>query len=128
MDNNSIKENILNFRKSRKMTQGQVAEILGISVNAYRELEKGDTSIMNPHIIKMADLLSTTTEHLVLGYQPVQSLSVPLEDIEQKYSTKVSTLERRIEYLEKIISSHEETIASKDEIISMLKKILAEQK
>jgi transcriptional regulator with XRE-family HTH domain len=110
------------------MTQEDVANILGISVTAYRELERGGTSIMNPHIMRMAELMQTTTEKLVLGYEPVQSASCSLEEIEEEYGHKMYILEQRVESLEKLTTSLEETIASKNEIISMLKKMLAEQK
>lgn len=44
MDNNSIKDNIRRIRKSRKLTQEDMAHKLGISLTAYRDLERGNTS------------------------------------------------------------------------------------
>lgn len=128
MDNSSIKNNILKFRKKRKMTQEDVANMLGISVTAYRELERGGTSIVNPNIIKMAEVLNATTEELVLGYTPVEENSQKLEAVQEEYGNRMDILERRVKGLEKLVSSLEETIASKNEIISMLKKMLGEQK
>ena len=128
MDNSSIKSNIQNFRKRRKYTQEHVANMLGISVTAYRELEKGNTSIVNPNIFRMASLMNTTTEELVLGYCPTESEGQRLEEVQEEYGNKVETLENKVKNLEKLVSSLEETVASKNEIISMLKKMLAEQK
>ena len=128
MDNISIKDNILSFRKSRKMTQDDVANMLGISVTAYRELERGGTSIMNPNIIRMAELMNVSAEKLVLGYQPEQAEGYSLEEIEGEYSSRLTVLERHIDDLEKLVTSLQDTISSKNEIISMLKKMLAEQK
>lgn len=128
MDNASIKNNIYNFRKSRKMTQEEVANLLDISVTAYRELERGSTSVVNPNIVKMADMMDTSTEELVLGYYPVQAQDISVEDIREEYGNKVNLLEKRIVHLEKLVGSLEETIASKNEIITMLKKMLGEQK
>ena len=128
MDNASIKNNIYNFRKSRKMTQEEVANLLDISVTAYRELERGSTSVVNPNIVKMADVMDTSTEELVLGYYPVQAQDISVEDIREEYGNKVNLLEKRIVHLEKLVGSLEETIASKNEIITMLKKMLGEQK
>ena len=51
-----------------------------------------------------------------------------LQEMQQEYSGKVETLERRIMDLEKLVASHEETIRSKNEIISMLKKRLGEER
>ena len=128
MDNTSIKNNIYNIRKSRKMTQEEVANLLEISVTAYRELERGNTSIVNPNVVKLADAMDISTEELVLGYYPTQAQDISVEDVREEYGSKVDILEKRIAQLEKLVDSLEETIASKNEIIAMLKKMLAEQK
>ena len=126
MDNTSIKNNIRRIRKARKITQEEMAHRLGISVTAYRDFEKGGTSIVNGNVMKLADLLETSTEELVLGYRPSQLEGTVLEDVRQEYGTKVSTMERRITDLEKLVDSLEETIRTKNEIIKMLKKRLGE--
>ncbi|MBQ3207039.1 MAG: helix-turn-helix transcriptional regulator [Bacteroidales bacterium] len=128
MDNSSIKDNIHNFRKKRKYTQEDVANMLGISVTAYRELERGNTSIVNPNIVRMAELLGTTTEELVLGYLPAESENSRLEEVQAEYGNRMENLNNKVKNLEKLVNSLEETIASKNEIIVMLKKMLAEQK
>ena len=128
MDNASIKNNIFNVRKSRKLTQNEIAQSLNISVNAYRAIEKGKTAIVNPHVVRMADLLELSTEELVLGYYPVQKTDISIDDIKAEYGNKVNSLEEQLDRMEKLVESLEETIATKNEIINMLKKSLAEQK
>ena len=128
MDNTSIKQNIRNIRKSRKLTQEEMAYRMGISLTAYRDLEKGETSIVNSNLIKVAELLDTSSEELVLGYRPVQMEGPGLEDIREEYLERMSVLEKRITDLEKLIGSLEETISTKNEIITMLKKSLGEEK
>ena len=128
MDNISIKQNIRNIRKSRKLTQEEMAYKMGMSLTAYRDLEKGETSIVNANLIKVASLLETTTEELVLGYRPAQMEGPGLEDMKEEYSGKVHVLERRIAGLEKMIHTLEETLATKNEIIAMLKKSLDGEK
>ena len=127
MDNTTIKDNIRKIRKARKMTQEEMALQLGISITAYRDLEKGNTSILNSNVYRIADLLDTPTEEIVLGYRPAQTEGATLKEMQQEYSGKVEILERRIMDLEKLVASHEETIRSKNEIISMLKKRLGEE-
>ena len=124
MDNTSIKQNIRKIRKSKKYTQEEMAYKMGMSLTAYRDLEKGETSIVNANLQKIANLLETTTEELVLGYRPVQMEGPGLEDIKDEYVGKVSVLEKRITDLEKLVTSLEETISTKNEIITMLKKAL----
>lgn len=126
MDNTSIKNNIRKIRKARKITQEEMAHKLGISVTAYRDFEKGGTSIVNGNVMKLACLLDTSAEELVLGYIPSQAEGTSLEDIRQAYGGRLKTHERRIADLEKLVESLEETIRSKNEIIIMLKKRLGE--
>lgn len=128
MDNTSIKKNIRTRRKARRYTQEEMADKMGMSLTAYRDLEKGDTSIVNTNLLKIAMLLDTTSEELVLGYRPVQMEGPDLEDVREEYSGRVAILERRIADLEKLVLSLEETIATKNEIITMLKKSLGEDK
>lgn len=124
MDNNSIKDNIRRIRKSRRMTQEEMAHRLGISLTAYRDLERGNTSVVNGNVMRIADLLDTTTEEIVLGYRPVQMHRDVLEDVKEEYNAQVRNLERRVRDLEQLAESLQETIKSKNEIILMLKKAL----
>lgn len=128
MDNISIKDNIRKIRKAHKLTQEEVALQLGISITAYRDLEKGNTSILNGNVLKMAELLDTPTEELVLGYRPSQIESSNLQEVHAEYSNRIEVMERRIMDLEKLVSSKEEIILGKNEIISMLKKRLGEER
>lgn len=128
MDNTSIKDNIYRIRKARRLTQEDMAARLDISLTAYRDLERGNTSIINSNIIKMAELLDISTEELCLGYKPVQAAGRQLEDVRAEYGGQITIMERRIFDLEKLVSSLEENIRSKNEIISMLKKRLDEDK
>ena len=128
MDNTSIKNNIRNKRKERKFTQEEVAHQLGISLTAYRDIEKGGTSIVNSNLIRIADLLETTTEELVLGYRPSQEHGVLLEDVRNEYGNRIDILEKRVHDLEKLVNTLEETVATKNEIITMLKNSLDGEK
>lgn len=128
MDNSSIKDNIRRIRKARKLTQEEMAGRLNISLTAYRDLEKGSTSLMNSNIIRIAELLDTSAEELLLGYHPVQAPGKLLEDVRSEYGGRIETMERRIADLERLVGSLEETINTKNEIISMLRKYTPEEK
>ena len=101
---------------------------LGISLTAYRDFEKGKTSILHCNLMKIATLLDTPTEEVLLGYKPSQIEGATLKDVEQEYTGKITILETRIADLEKLVHSKEETIRNMDEIISMLKQKLGEDK
>lgn len=126
MDNTSIKNNIRKIRKAHKLTQEEMALRLGISITAYRDFEKGSTTILNGNLHRIASLLDTPAEEIVLGYRPIQMEDRDLQEVQQEYSGKIDTLEKRIRDLEKLVASHEEIISSKNEIITMLKKRLDE--
>ena len=126
MDNTSIKNNIRKIRKAHKLTQEEMALRLGISITAYRDFEKGSTTILNGNLQRIASLLDTPAEEIVLGYRPIQMEDRDLQEVQQEYSGKIDTLEKRIRDLEKLVASHEEIISSKNEIITMLKKRLDE--
>ena len=128
MDNTSIKNNIRKIRKERKLTQEEMALQLGISLTAYRDFEKGSTTIINGNIHRIASLLDTPAEEIVLGYRPSQIEGTNLREVQEEYSGKIHILERRVSDLEKLVASYEEIIESKNEIISMLKKRLGEDK
>lgn len=128
MDNTSIKQNIRKLRKSRKLTQEEMAYRMGMSLTAYRDLEKGETSVINANLMKVASLLNTTAEELVLGYSPTQLEGPGVEDIKEEYIGRLSVLEKRIEDLDKLVHTLEETISTKNEIIAMLKKSLDRDK
>ena len=128
MDNSTIKENIRKIRKARKLTQEEMALQLGISITAYRDLEKGNTSILNGNLHRIASLLDTPAEEIVLGYRPSQAEGTRLEEVQAEYSSRIDVLQRRIQDLEKRVRSHEEVISSKNEIIEMLKKRLGEER
>ena len=126
MDNISIKQNIRKARKKRNITQEEMADRLGISLTAYRDLEKGGTSVMHGKVIKMAELLETSTEEIVLGYHPSELEAGTLEDVRTQYGNQICTLEQIVFDLRKHICTLESQMADKDEIIKMLKKRLDE--
>ena len=134
MDNTSIKKNIRKVRESHKFTQEEMAHKLGMSLSAYREFEKGGTSILNDNLLKMASFLETPTEELVLGYQPKLAGGLDIKNLKKEYSDKEGILVGRISDLENLIRAKDQTIADKDDIIAskneiilMLKKMLAEK-
>ena len=126
MDNITIKQNIRKARTKRRITQEEMAARLGISLTAYRDLEKGGTSVMHGNIIRMAELLDTSTEEIVLGYHPSELEAGTLEDVRIQYGNQICILEEKINDQRKLISTLEAQVADKNEIIKMLKKRLGE--
>ena len=124
MDNSTIKDNIRRMRKASRLTQEEMANKLDISLTAYRDLERGSTTIVNGNISRLAEEFETSPEELVLGYKPSQQASRVLEEVKGQYQSRVTLLEKQVEDLEKLVKTLEETIASKNEIIENNKEII----
>lgn len=132
MDNNSVKKNIAVLRKRLGLTQQEMAEKLGISRNAYRRIESGETALVNDYLLRIASILDMTADELVLGYTPLENDGT-LNELREKYlregqekeriyQEKISTLERTVQSQEQRIALLEDLARTKDEIIAMLKK------
>lgn len=51
-------------RKSKKLTQQEIAELLGVKQNTYSDWENGKTEPSFENLIKLADLLEVTLDWL----------------------------------------------------------------
>ena len=131
MDETKIKTNIRALRMKYKITQTNMAEILGISRTSYRNLECGKTALLHDDVYKIAKILETTTEELVLGYYPIKDIkSLRLMNeawkekelgIINKYDTIIDNLNDKINYQNKLIEALQLVIESNSEIITKLK-------
>ena len=126
---NQLNEVALRIREMREisdLTQEEMAHRMGISLTAYRDLEKGATGIVNSNISKIAEITGISTAE-VLGYSE-QSQTVTVNDVKAEYNSRIDTMQTRINDLEKIVASLEALIKVKDEVISMLKKHIDENR
>ena len=137
MNNYSVKKNITKKRKASGISQTEMADKLGLSRTAYRNIEKGDTRLISEKVEEIAGLLDITTEELVLGYRPSENSSHHFRDIEQefeeersaivrKYEAEIKRLENTIDTLNSYITALKDTLRTKDEMIAMFKKKLAD--
>ncbi len=143
MDDSSIKKNIAGLRKKSGLTQTEVADRIGISRTAYRNLESGSTRMYNENIDKVAEVLDRPVEELVLGYGPHPAprgaeegrrgygRKKALDEIESMVSLKeqvaylteqFAALKKENEILLTCVESLRETVSSKDELIALLRK------
>ena len=137
-----MKDNIRNFRRSLRVTQSEMADKLGISRTAYRNLENGDTRLFNENLDRIAEIFHIGTEELVLGYHP--SRPAPASDgSPDRYSRQISEMSSRHKAeidsltaeilrlrqenadLRQHIEAQQDLIETKSEMIAMLKKLAA---
>ena len=67
----SIGERITELRNEKDISQGTLAQILGVSRQAISNWENDQSSPDTLHLIKLADILDTEVEYLATGRKPV---------------------------------------------------------
>lgn len=66
-------ERLNQVRKSKGVTAQQMADLLGIHIRAYRKYESGDTTPPISNLVKIADILDTSTDFLLCRDEWLQS-------------------------------------------------------
>lgn len=67
----SIGERIAELRNKKNISQGRLAQMLGVSRQAISKWENDQSSPDTLHLIKLADTLDTEVEYLATGRKPV---------------------------------------------------------
>lgn len=130
IDYKSIRLNIANERKKMGLSQRAMGEMIGLTRIAYRNLENGDTRIINPMLDKIADILGICTEKLLFGYVPDKQFSLDhakivarQKEIEanriKEFEETISMLNREIENMKRDNDNMQELIRTKTMIIKM---------
>jgi len=136
MDNKSVKKNIRESRHAAGLSQAEMADRLGLSKTAYNNLESGGTKLISGKVEMIAEVLNTSAEKLVLGYEPVPKTSGRLKDMTEEfdvekariindYEDQLEKLRKQFKTLNEYVELLKDSNRTKDEIISMLKKELA---
>lgn len=67
----SIGERIMELRKEKDLSQGQLADMIGVSRQAVSKWENDSASPDTMKLIRLADALDTEIEYLATGKKPV---------------------------------------------------------
>ena len=129
MDNDSIKQNLLKIRLERNLSQGEMADVLGIARNTYRNIEKGSTKLISDNVMKIAGWAGITPEELVLGYAPEKKSVNRLKDAREQFNNRIKDLtddyEARLDRLRYENSLLRDLLKEKDDNIRTLKAMTA---
>lgn len=137
MDDTSIKRNLLKKRISMGITQSEMAERLGMSITAYRKLEKGPTRMLNEHLEKFSEVVGITLAELVNGFEPIDSVESgldemkvsydsKLESIQKNYRDEIQVLRKENERLRDKLADKEELLRTKDQLIAQCNLLIAQ--
>ena len=81
MENKSIIENIINIRKSKKISARKISLALGKSEQYMFLVEKGRIELKISDFIKVCEILEVSPNHLVNGMQERYSCAKQLESL-----------------------------------------------
>lgn len=80
----SIGERITDLRKDKKLSQGQLADLLGVSRQAVSKWENDASSPDTLNLVKIADVLDTEVEYLATGRKPVYQPAPVVVNVAEK--------------------------------------------
>ena len=93
----SIADRILTLRKSKGMSQEQLAEAMGVSRQAVSKWESEQASPDPEKIIAMSEIFGVTTDYLLKGIEPEKEAEIkPEEKTEEKHMTVGDVLDQKI--------------------------------
>lgn len=64
---NGLEKRLKTLRKAKKLTQGQVADVLGLQRTTYTKYETGKSEPSLETVCRLAGLFSVTVDELLLG-------------------------------------------------------------
>ena len=78
------------LRKEKKLNQGELAELLGITAQAYQKYEYGTAELTHENLVKLADFYGVSTDYLLgrteikamAGTSPAEQLDVTVTEQE----------------------------------------------
>ena len=81
------------LRKEKKLNQGEVAELLGITAQAYQKYEYGTAELTHENLVKIADFYNVSTDYL-LGRTEIKEMNTLPKD--EPTEEEVKDLENQI--------------------------------
>ena len=129
MDNESIKKNLMKIRLEHNLSQEEMADVLGVARNTYRNIEKGKTRLLSDTVMKVAEWAGKTPEEVTLGYVPSEAGSVSRKDARELFNYRIKTVtddyEVRLGALLKENALLKDLVNEKDNTIRALKSMVA---
>ena len=109
MTDQSIKHNILKVRESLNLTQEEMAKMIGLSRQAYINLEHGGTSLVNKWLFRMSEATGVELEVFLLGFDPRERSISQLKDIES-YGEKLHLMQEKFNMMERLMDEKEKAL------------------
>ena len=104
MDYYAIGQRIRKIRKARKLSQEDLAEMVGISVTHMSHIETGNTKLSLPVLVNLASALEVRTDDLLYDDTPIKR-SAAIDAVVQLLDTCTTQQIRVIEYIVKAVKT-----------------------
>ena len=128
MNKNQIKKNISEIRNSLNLTQAEMAEKIGISRQAYINLENWKTAPINKQITKMAENCGISEDKILFGYSHAEmqasqlreagDLKEQIEEMKLEHQKEVDVLSDKLDTLTQLIFSERQHVRTQGLLIN----------
>ena len=135
MSKKKVEKNIAEVRNSMKLTQAEMAKKIGISRQAYINLEHGKTSVINKQITKMAERCGLPEEKILFGYSVEELSSSMLRENEahkeqlsaviKEKDEQIEVLKEKLDILTQLIFAERQTVKTQIQLIDEMKTRIA---
>lgn len=116
-----LSEKIKTLRQRQELSQGHVAEELGLSRPTYIQIENGERELTLPEIKKLAAIFGVSQEELLSTHQPKAAYEVVLEKASKpkhvlKPGIRISVPQKRIEIFKEVLLYLLEKVGAKPNV------------
>lgn len=97
-DLKSIGTRIVDRRKELHLTQEQIAECMDVSIQMVSNLERGNKAIKIDNLLKLCDILKTSTDYILTGKHTKNDMEHLADKISQLTETDYKMIEMLVDY------------------------------
>ncbi len=124
----STQENIRNLREEHNLSQDDMAEKLGMSVNGYGKIERGQSDLSLKRLQQIAEVFDIDVSEIVKSTDKEMALVIGenhgvMQNNYHADSTEIEKLTLIIQHQQEKINDLKDIVSQKDEYIKLLKKL-----
>lgn len=97
MDYVQIGKNIYTYRKAKRLTQKQLAELIDRAESSIQKYEKGDVEIPNTVLQKIADTLEIPLQYII-DWEQQKDLNIIIAGIDKVFQSLLLSMGYRLVY------------------------------
>lgn len=130
MDIAKVKSNIRKARRAAHLSQEEIAALMGISRNAYRNLEAGPTRVSVEHITKIAQITGIPEEAIYFGDGGVaaglleegEGMKARIKALTDDYEARLGEMRTQLAGKDRLIDSLGRHITTLESMVAMLER------